>query len=175
MGPSIICKIPRPCHIIDYCAYSDVSFGVGVGITIGEYWHAWRLLPGWKSQGWEIGWAEAVRFELLIQTLLTASSLGENFKVFGDNRGVIKGWWKGRSRNKLTNEIFQRINDLTSSYQCNVYTRYVPSKDNPADDPSQGIYPPSRYLLPATQIPPNLQLFIVDFDVPPHQSELVAS
>ena len=33
-------------------------------------------------------------------------------KVFGDNRGVVKGWWKGRSQNRPTNDIFRHIHSI---------------------------------------------------------------
>ena len=46
-----------------------------------------------------------------------------------------------------------------------VYTRYVPSKDNLADEPSQGTYPPVAYLMPKIPIPPELHKFITDFDM----------
>jgi hypothetical protein len=173
--PSLVREIPGPYPVIDRQAYSDASSGVGIGITIGKRWRAWRLLPGWKCQGRDIGWAEAIRFELLVQALLASSSTVEHFKVFGDNRGVVEGWWKGRSRNKLTNEVFRRVHEVASAHRCNIHTRYVPSKDNPADDPSRGIYPPPHYLLPAIPCPPELQQFIVDFDAPPRQSEMDAS
>ena len=45
-----------------------------------------------------------------------------------------------------------------------VYTRYVPSKDNPADEPSRGTYPPIAHLMPNIPIPPELHEFITDFD-----------
>ncbi|CAA7270000.1 unnamed protein product [Cyclocybe aegerita] len=51
--------IPRPTPIIDLVAYSDASSEVGIGITIGQKWRAWRLLPGWKANNRDIGWAEA--------------------------------------------------------------------------------------------------------------------
>ena len=63
--PNISRDIPGPVVIYDFKAYSDASSGVGIGITIGDRWRAWRLLPGWKADGWEIGWAEAVGFEFL--------------------------------------------------------------------------------------------------------------
>jgi hypothetical protein len=173
--PSLVRKIPGPHLVVDHQAYSDASSGVGIGITIGEKWRAWRLLPGWKCQGRDIGWAEAIGFELLVRTLLAADSTVKHLKVFGDNRGVVEGWWKGRSRNKLTNEVFRRIHDVASSHGCSIYTRYVPSKENPADDPSRGVYPPPHLLLPAIPCPPELQPFIIDFDAPPHRSEMDAS
>ncbi|GLB43995.1 putative tyrosine recombinase [Lyophyllum shimeji] len=170
--PCIYRRIPGPCILIDRQAYSDASSGIGIGITIGNRWRAWRLIPGWQTNGRDIGWAEAIGFELLVRTLLMVSSDGDEFKVFGDNRGVVEGWWKGRSRNKPTNEVFRRIHHLLGQYGCAVHTRYVPSDLNPADKPSRGKYYPYSLLLPAIPISDDLASFIVDFDSPLHPHEL---
>jgi len=86
--------------------------------------------------------------------------------MYGDNRGVVEGWWKGRSRNRPTNTIFKRIHELSASSHCSILTRYVPSAHNPADGPSRGIYPPESLLLPPIPIPPPLQNFIANFNDP---------
>ena len=156
--------IPGPAPLDDLRAFSDASSGFGIGITIGDNWRAWRLLPGWKADGRDIGWAEAVGFELLVRSILSSSSGSVNLKVYGDNKGVVEGWWKGRSRNKQANLVFRRIHALMGARQSSVHTRYAPSKENPADDPSQGVYPPRSLLLPRLPIPPELDDFIVDFD-----------
>ncbi|GLB41303.1 putative tyrosine recombinase [Lyophyllum shimeji] len=170
--PSLSRRIPGPRILIDHQAYSDASSGIGIGITIGNRWRAWRLIPGWHGDGRDIGWAEAVGFEFLVRTLLTVSREGDEFKVFGDNRGVVEGWWKGRSRNKPTNTVFKRIHGLLSEYGCNIHTRYVPSEYNPADDPSRGKYYARSLLLPAIPIPLDLSPFILDFDSPLHAHEI---
>ena len=92
--PSLSREIPGDCQITDVGAYSDASLSVGIGITIGNKWQAWRLLPGWKSGGRDIGWAEAIGMELLIRTILSANTL-QGVQVFGDNTGVVEGWWTG--------------------------------------------------------------------------------
>ncbi len=69
-------KIPGPCKVLDFAAYSDASSGVGIGITVGSHWHAWRLLPGWNSdKRQDIQWAEAVGFELLVRALINAGMI----------------------------------------------------------------------------------------------------
>ena len=163
-SPSISRPIPGPAHVIDRSAFSDASSGVGIGIVIGCQWRAWRLVPGWKADGRDIGWAEAVGFELLTRALCAASQPGQVFRVFGDNRGVVEGWWKGRSRNWETNKVFRRIHDLADFHQCTFITRYIASRENPADAPSRGLYPPVASLLPAISIPDSLRHLIVDFD-----------
>jgi hypothetical protein len=155
--------IPKPSRLVDYQAYSDASSGVGIAITVGPRWRAWRLLPGWKSQGRDIQWAEAVGFELLVRHLCSVSKLGEHIKVFGDNRGVVEGWWKGASANKPTNRVFRRILELSENHKRFIHTRYVPSAENPAlpaDGPSRGRYPPRRLLLDDLDIPPELHPFL---------------
>ncbi|KAF5377916.1 hypothetical protein D9615_006695 [Tricholomella constricta] len=135
--PCLTRRVPGPSVLVDPQAYSDASSGIGIGITIGNRWRAWRLIPGWRDEGRDIGWAEAVGFELLVSTLLTASSEGDEFKVFGDNRGVVEGWWKGRSRNQPTNEVFKRIHACLADHDCAIHSRYVPSHLNPAASFSQ--------------------------------------
>jgi hypothetical protein len=91
--------IPGPSSVIDRHAFSDASSGFGIGIVVGNKWRAWHLLLGWKTDGRDIGWAEAVGFELLACALAATSRPGQYFRIFGDNKGVVEGWWKGRSRN----------------------------------------------------------------------------
>lgn len=163
-SPTLSRDIPGPVPLKDLDAFSDASSGFGIGITIGKRWRAWRLLPGWKADGRDIGWAEAVGFELLSLAILSSGDRSSHFKVYGDNKGVVEGWWKGRSRNKQTNIVFRRVHAILETRQCTIHTRYVPSKDNPADEPSRGIYPRLTHLLPHIPIPPELHHLIVDFD-----------
>jgi hypothetical protein len=139
---SVFIPVPRPRPLSDYRAYSDASSGFGVAVTIGPRWRAWRLAPGWKSQGRDIQWAEAIGFELLAIGLCAFSSEGEHIVVYGDNRGVVEGWWKRCSANRPTNHVFRRILQFSEDRNRTIHTKYVPSAQNPADAPSQGIYPP---------------------------------
>ena len=163
-SPRISRPIPGPASVTDRNAFSDASSGFGIGIVIGDKWRAWQLIPGWKTEGRDIGWAEAVGFELLARTLCTASEPGQHFRVFGDNKGVVEGWWKGRSRNWETNKVFRRIHDIADSHQCLFITRYIPSGKNPADAPSRGLYPPFDRLLPAVSIPTALRQYITNIE-----------
>ena len=132
-SPRISQSIPGPAIVMDRNAFSDASSGFGIGIVISNKWRAWQLVPSWKTDGRDIGWAEAVGFELLARALCTTAKPGQHFRVFGDNKGVVKGWWKGRSRNWETNKVFRRIHDLADAHQCLFITRYVASRENPAD------------------------------------------
>jgi hypothetical protein len=164
--PIISRPIPMPTPIIDFDAYLDASSGVGIAVTIGEQWRAWILIPGWKSGGRDIGWAEAVGFEFLVRYLTFRTSAGMHIKAYGDNVGVVEGWWNGRSRNRQVNAVFRRIHELSHQHDCTIHTRYIPSKQNPANGPSRGIYNFSNPLLPPIPIPTELVEYITNFDVP---------
>ena len=155
--------IPKPKPLINHAAYSDASSEVGIGITVGTRWQAWRLAPGWKSQGRGILWAEAVGFELLTICLLKVSSKGDHLQVYGDNLGVVEGWWKKSSPNRPTNKVFRRILELSEKNDRTIYTRYVPSANNPADGPSRGIFPPLELRLDEFNIPCELRPFLLNF------------
>lgn len=168
--PSLSREIPGNRQIFDVEGYSDASSTVGIGITVGNRWRAWRLLPGWKQEGRDIGWAEAIGMELLVQTILSHNSL-PGLQVHGDNIGVIEGWWAGRSRNAETNRVFRRIHQLLENRDTILSTRYVNTSRNPADGPSRGIYPPKHLLLPPIDLPDEIRPFLVDFDAPTQPCE----
>ncbi|CAA7265210.1 unnamed protein product [Cyclocybe aegerita] len=128
---------------------------------------------GWKANNRDIGWAEAVGFFFLVITLRNACHHpGIHYAVYGDNRGVVEGWWKGRSRNWPTNSIFRMVHTFSQENSLTAHTRYVPSKENPADGPSRGEYGTTQDLLPAINIPNHLQHYVVDFDTPHTPTEL---
>lgn len=137
-----------------------------MGIVIGSHWRAWRFLPGWESERRKILWAEAVGFELLVRTIIAMGANPGHLVVYGDNDGVVKGWWNGRSANEETNNVFKRIHAVCESSGITIHTRYVSTHSNPADDPSRGRFPPRSLLLPPIPIPDALVPFIVDFDTP---------
>jgi hypothetical protein len=163
--PSLSREIPGNRHITDVHGYSDASSNTGLGIVLGNKWRAWRLLPGWKEQGRDIGWAEAVAMELLVRIVLQHQPLA-GVKIYGDNNGVVEGWWSGRSRNAETNRVFKRIHLLLEKRDTVLITRYVNTTQNPADGPSRGIYPPGNLLLPCISLPKDLEPFIIDFNTP---------
>ena len=165
-GPILSRPVPGPCTVHNFHAYSDASSGHGIGITIKGWWRAWVLLPGWNHDDRDIGWAESIGFEMLVRSILHTEASGITFKVFGDNWGVIEGWWKGRSWNRACNNVFRRVHRLLANSSCTVLTCYIPSAHNPADGPSRGIYPPTSLLLPPIPIPSEIQPFIADIHFP---------
>jgi hypothetical protein len=79
----------------------DASTDFGIGILIGNHWAAWKLLPSWKSDGRDIGWAESIALELACMWLCSSEQdlLDADIVVHGDNTSVIDAYKKGRSRN----------------------------------------------------------------------------
>ena len=166
--PTLGRSIPTTHTVHDIAAFSDASSSTGIAIIIGGRWRAWNLLPGWDSNKRDIGWAEAVGFELLVQTIvqLKPTDREMHFKVHGDNQGVVEGWRKGRSRNPRVNEVFKRIAKLLHDTNTFIHTQYVQSAKNPADDPSRGKYPPDHLLLPPLNIPTELEGLIINHNHP---------
>jgi hypothetical protein len=124
------------------------------------------LVRNWHLEGHDIGWAEAVAFELLARTLITLYSPDHHFRCHSDNTGVVEGWWKGASKNAQTNGIFQRMHNISETTGAHFHTQYVPSQHNPADAPSRGILGPPNCLLPTVSLPIPLLPFIQDAIVP---------
>jgi len=164
--PDISWAIPTPLPVLDFKAFSDASSGFSIAVTIKPLWHAWCLLPGWKHDNRDIGWAEAVRFEFLVQYIISRNPPGSHLKAFGNNTEVIQGWWRGQSCNSQINNVFKWIHSITAASACVIHTRFIPSKCNLADDPSRDVYPPPALLLPPLDIPAELSPFIVNFDSP---------
>ena len=155
-------RLPIPTTVRDSHAFSDASSGVGIGVWIGGWWRAWWLKPGWNSNGRDIGWAEAVGFELLTRIIIAqrTSNRGEHLKVWGDNRSVVEGWWKGSSHGNAINVVFKRIHYSLERADVTVHTRYVRSADNPADEPSRGHLGPRCKLLPPVDLGRDLAPFL---------------
>jgi hypothetical protein len=169
LQPTLRRPIPRPVDLYDVGAFSDASSGVGIAIVVQGRWRAWRLIPGWETLDGkrDIGWAEAVGFECLVRFLSGHELEPRHFTIYGDNKGVVEGWWNGRSKSRPVNNIFRRIHQLSTSLPSHSFhTRYVASKDNPADGPSRGTYPPTSLLLPPFTLPSELEQFIVDSQLP---------
>ena len=167
--PTLTRDIPGTQEVLDVHAFSDASSSVGIGVVIRDKWRAWTLKPGWDTDQRDIGWAEAVGMELLIRTILREIPPGTCFKIYGDNRGVVEGWWTGRSRNSQTNEVFKRIHLLLNLHGCYVYTRYVQGTTNPADGPSRGVFPSLDKLLPPIDLPPELEPLVLPINHNQHE------
>jgi hypothetical protein len=53
----------------DLDLWVDASTDWGIGLVMGSRWDAWTLKEGWKGQGQDIGWLEAIAVELAVLTL----------------------------------------------------------------------------------------------------------
>ena len=168
--PTIMRTIPWPVSLYDAQVFSDASSEFAITITVGNRWRAWWHIPGWQTLDGkrDIGWAEAITFKCLARHLANNGGQGRHFVMHGDNRGVIEGWWNGWSHSRVINGVFKRIHEITqrSTVESTFHTVYVGSKLNPADTPSQGIYPSTSLLLPPVQLPTELDCFIVDSESP---------
>jgi hypothetical protein len=169
-------ELRGPACVRDVHTYLDASSGTGVGVVIGDRWRAWRLLPGWQDKHRRIQWAEAVGFELVCCYVFGDAPRETQLRIWGDNNGVVKGWWRGRSANIPTNKIFKRLALFLAERGCAAHTRYIESARNPADNPSRGVYGDGTpyaisRLLPPLTLPADITEHIVNFDAPPHDRE----
>ena len=178
LSRSCIRPIIPPPTFLDLKAFSDASSGFGISIVIGQRWHSWRLILGWRTTNGQrdIGWAEALGFKLLIRAIDAILISEHHVKVHGDNTGVIEGWHVGRHRNAAVNTVFRNIHSFLEMAKrvCSIAPHYVPSADNPADPPSRGILGPAHLVLPSFPIPEHTREFIVDTTSPLSAHELRA-
>ncbi|KAK6996089.1 hypothetical protein R3P38DRAFT_3629166 [Favolaschia claudopus] len=91
-------------------------------------WRAWRLIPGWETKARRIAWAEAVGFELLVRTLIAMVPCRVHVLVYGDNDGVVEGWWNGRSRNEEVNTVFRRVHSISAAAQVAFHSPLRPNR-----------------------------------------------
>jgi hypothetical protein len=123
---------------IDLQVWVDASTDFGIGILIDGRWAAWKLLPGWKSEGRDIGWAESLAVELACMVLCQRDLLDANVVIHGDNTAVIDAYKQGRSRNVQRNLSIRRITEMLIPRNLSISPRYVPSECNLADPLSRG-------------------------------------
>ncbi|PPQ76790.1 hypothetical protein CVT26_001757 [Gymnopilus dilepis] len=137
---------PRP--TIDPDIWVDASTSWGIGLVVGERWAAWHCIKGWKSDGRDIGWAEAVAIELAV-LWLTVNPLYHDAQILirGDNTAVIDAYRKGRSTNKQRNLVIRRIAGHLAAVNMSIVPFHVCSEDNRADPISRGNLGPSHLML----------------------------
>src|SRR5882724_6659339 len=151
----------KPRHPIDLDIWVDASTSWGIGIVIAHQWAAWKLIPGWKADGMDIGWAKSIALELAILILINRNFVDCTITIHGDNTGVIGAVDRGRSRSIPRNDSIQRITSSMIPNNITIRPIYVPSATNRADPVSRGILGPSS--LRATRplvLPPELFPYI---------------
>jgi hypothetical protein len=73
--------IPRIVPVLKVQAFSDASSSADIAVVIDTQWRAWRLLPGWKCNGRDIGWAEVLRFGFACKYVFSATKCGSHIRV----------------------------------------------------------------------------------------------
>ena len=154
-------KIIRPPEASKTALFVDASTGWGIGLVLDGKWLAWQLKDGWNHDSREIGWAEMVAVELAVRTLLSGKFTNSHIIIRSDNKGVVGALGAGRSRGTQQNFILREIVKLIQHNELWISTTWVSTKDNPADNPSRGIFPGrnSLYAFPP-KIPFHLSAFI---------------
>lgn len=148
---------PAPCN---NKLYVDASTSWGVGLVLDGKWLAWQFRKGWMSEGHEIGWAKMVAVELAIRTLITGHFAQCHIIVRSDNQGVVGALKAGHSCSTQQNLILHEIVKLIQSHGLWISTIWIPSLENPADNPSRGIFPDKNNLY---AFPPRLPFHLLKF------------
>lgn len=130
---------PPPLHPTDISV--DTSTLFGISLVIDGTWDHWRLIPGWKSDRRDIGWAEMVAEELGLLAVIESGLSNATFVLKSDNQGMIGALQRGQSRNGQQNEVLQRITALLLEHNLWITSEYVPSEANTSDEPSCGVAP----------------------------------
>jgi hypothetical protein len=154
-----VIRPPTPSNIQ---LFVDASTSWGVGLSLDGKWLAWEFLPGWNTNGRDIGWAEMVAVELAVRTLISGGHSNSHIILHSDNQGVVGSIRSGRSRNSEQNLILRKIVSLFQDEGIWLTTKWIPSNENIADDPSRGRFPPRHtlYAFPPA-IPSHLKPYIL--------------
>jgi hypothetical protein len=144
--------------------FVDAS-GSGIGFVFGTQWLAWSFK---KNGNFPLGgdgkivmsWAELLAVELGLRALITAGYQFTDITVRSDNTGVIdalkKKTWCPRHG---LEDILRNILNLSEKYKIGLKPRWVSTKDNLADMPSRGVFPPRSLCF---QFPPKLPGRLLD-------------
>ena len=121
---SPLCPIPAPSQVSDVDTFSDVSSGTGIAFLVSPKWKAWRLLPNWQSDGRNIAWAKAIAFELMASAVMEEHGQHKTYKLYCDNRTVIKGWHNSRSRNRHVTPLY--LSSVHTLLTCTILSVLCP-------------------------------------------------
>ncbi len=139
----------------------DASTDWGIGVVVNGKWDAWSLRPGWKSEGRNIGWLEALAVEFLVYILEANDLRDVTIPAHSDNQGVIGAFEKGRSRSVSINLSIQRSAVILTTRGISLSLSYIESAKNPADPISRGdLGLPEMRLKTYFQLPDELTPFI---------------
>lgn len=140
--------------------FVDAS-GSGIGFVCGSRWLAWTFKETGNfpidSHGRMVtSWAELLAVEVGLRVLIAAGHQCTTVTVRSDNTGVIdalikKSWCP---RHGLE-DILRYILNLCEEYRIELKPCWVSTKDNLADMPSRGIFPPGA--LHSYKFPPKFE------------------
>ncbi len=139
---------PSPGHSLNTCQHIDMDIWVdasdwGIGLVVGGCWAAWKLAPGWRSDGREIGWSESIAVELAARYVTSATTHTDAiFDLRSDNTGVIDAHNIGCSCNPHRNASIRRLSLLFASRNLALVPTYIESQKNLADPISRGVFGP---------------------------------
>ncbi|KAF5371871.1 hypothetical protein D9615_009520 [Tricholomella constricta] len=157
------CTLPivRPPPPMDTPIFVDASTSWGIGFVMNGRWLAWQLLPGWKCDGRDIGWAEMVAVDLAVRAITVSGARNSHLVIRSDNSGVVGSLAAGRSRNSQQNLILRHLVSNFQDANLWITTQWVSTSDNIADSPSRGVFPSRSLLFPCPPaLPPYLKPFI---------------
>ena len=145
---------------VDLDLWVDASTDWGIGICIGQRWDAWRTIAGWKGNGRDIGWLEAVAVELAVRSLHSVGWKNAHIIIHSDNQGVIGAFTHGRSRNFQVNLVIRRVEQIAMSSNVLHTLTFTPSAGNKADPVSRGEVGSLESRLSSFQLPVELHTFL---------------
>src|SRR5882724_7469435 len=129
----------------------------GIGVILSDHWATWKLKPGWKTNGRDIGWVESIALKLAILWLLQEGHTDCDITIHGDNMGIISAFSKGHSHNTSHNESLCHIASCIIPNNVEISPVYVTSASNKANPISRSIMgPPSLQMLGSLQLPVEL-------------------
>lgn len=143
-------KLAKPPAMSPIQFYVDASTSWGIGVVFDGMWQAWKLLPGWRTNGRDIGWAEMLAIELGLRLAIHEGHSDVHLQIHSDNAGVIGALGSGKSRNPEQNRVLRRIVALMRAHSVWLTTFQVPSLLNVADKPSRGLPVPNMHRAPTS-------------------------
>src|ERR1700731_1411176 len=123
---------------LDLDIWVDAATSWGIGVCFGNNWEAWKLAPGWRAEGRDIGWAEGIAIELAVRLLESAGVTNSSVLIRSDNAGVIGAYIKGRSRNFQVNHAIRRVESISLATNVRYVFAYVGLALNKVDPISRG-------------------------------------
>ncbi|SJL12757.1 uncharacterized protein ARMOST_16188 [Armillaria ostoyae] len=96
--PSLFCSLQPKGPQLDWDISVDASMDWGIGMIVNSKWDAWSLHPGWKSEGRNISWLEALAIEFLVYILEANDLRDVTIPAHSDNQRVISAFEKSHSQ-----------------------------------------------------------------------------